>query len=165
MSKASLRSQAEVGKKEWTYTLEAKADGKFVGNWGVAILPNQDEGFFTKDNGEGGFAITEKGNNSGVGLVPAVFYTYVPNYDPNKEWVNGPSLGLGLDQENLSLFAGWSLFYRTRMGITAGLAVHKQERLLGEFTAGQILKESTETLTDEDYDLNLFLGFVYSFGD
>lgn len=155
---------AKTGSKDkWEVSLETPLPGKWVANWGAAILPNEDEEYFSKDNGEGGYTITDKSGDGDLEIVPSIFYTWVPNYDSKKKWNHGPTLGLGLDSSDLAVFAGWNATYQNGIGVTAGIAVHKQERLLGEYNEGQTVSENIQTLTEEKYDTNWFVALVYSF--
>ena len=161
---------AETNDLKWTLDVSAHKKGDWNASWAVAIVQNKNREYFSKTNpdGDGTFIVTEKQDNNDLKLIPAVFYTYIKYKNRNKDLQQGPTLGLGLDSENLTPFFGWNLTYNENIGLTAGGAFYKRSVLLGEYQrenpdVPRILDENIDTLTEDVYKLGVFVAFSYRF--
>ncbi len=155
-------SRPDAGKeKNWEFIFKTPADGVWLASYALAILPNRDQEYYARDNGDGSFTVTRKGGDNGVKIVPAVFYSW---YNPKQSGI-GFSAGLGFDLANPILLLGANWNYHQNLSINVGVAVAKQKRLAGAYQDGEVLSASVteDALVKEVYKPNLFLAVGFRF--
>jgi len=147
----------------WLFDITTSAKGKWLASWSLAILQNKSERYFTSENDDGSYSIMKKPDNNDLSIVPAVFYTYGINSKRNRDIQYGPTLGLGLDESNLTPFVGWNITYNENIGMSIGGVVHKRDVLLGEYNLNDPISENITTLTESVYKANFFIALSYQF--
>ena len=149
----------------WAYELSTGLSGEFRGSWGIGLIPNNDDDYFSAKTDDNKFIISRAQDHGGIDPTAGIFYTYLSNNDRSKAWTSGPTAGLGIDQENLTIFGGWNWTYHENFGVSVGLVVHEQKRLKGEFTENQIIAETLtpEALSENVYKPNGYVGLSMRF--
>lgn len=151
--------------KKWIYVLSTGDRGAWRISYGFTFVPNEDEEFFSKQDGEE-FVITRENDREDLDFAPSVMFSWLPVSQRAKTWANGLTTGLGFDLEDPVLFAGWGLTYAENVMLTAGLIVHNQSRLAGRFNEGDVVKENLESsqLLEDTFAANIYFGVSFRFG-
>jgi hypothetical protein len=162
--RVTIERQDDAAKK-WTYVLSTGDRGAWGISYGFTFVPNEDEEFFSKQQGEG-FVITRESNREDLDFAPSVMFSWLPYNQRAKTWANGFTTGLGFDLDDPVLFAGWGLTYAENVTLTAGLIIHSQSRLAGRFNEGDIINENLESsqLLEETFAPNIYFGVAFRFG-
>lgn len=154
--------------REWIFIFNAPPRGNWFTSYGFTFLGDQDETFFSRET-DSGFEIARDNQSGGelsnLSFAPSFFYTWLPRRDENRDLSPGFTFGLGFDQSNPVVFAGGSLNYNRNVSLIAGAAIHRQNRLNGQFYAGQPLQEllDDEALHEERFGINYFFGLSFRF--
>lgn len=150
---------------KWAYELSTGSRGSWQASWGIGLIPAKDEEYFTSEGGESQFTIAKKNDHGGVDPAAAVFYTWRGEETRLKPVTHGPTVGLGLDKNNLMVFGGWNWTFQERVGVNVGVVFHQQKRLSGEYTEGQIVSENLtpDALEETVYKPNGFVGIAMRF--
>ncbi|MEO2082294.1 MAG: hypothetical protein ABGW88_02230 [Leeuwenhoekiella sp.] len=108
---------------------------------------------------DGMISIVEDGGQKTMDLVPSVMFTYAKF---GNDFAIGPTAGLGFDLDNISVFGGASLGIGQNFILTAGLALHKQDKLEAQFVPGQTLDNalSFDDLHEGYYRINPFISLA-----
>jgi len=154
--------------RTWERVFSTGESGKWLQSYGFMFIPNRDDEFFSKPQDDGKtFTITQKDDRHGLDFAPSIFFTWLP---ASKEGSDCPVLGvtggLGFDLKAPTVFLGPTLMYRQNLQLVAGVVMHQQRRLRGEFATGQTVKESLDLdqLTDKTYRPNFFIGLALRLG-
>lgn len=159
------RKKSDGTSTSWTYRLTT-ASGEWRAAYGFTFVPNEDERFFTEAQPSGAFKIMAQADRERLDYVPSVLFTWSVPQDAQRSWQNGFTAGLGYDLEQPVVFAGWAWTVHQNVIVTAGVAVHRQSRLLGRYREGQEVAENLEPaqLTEHTYGPNAFAGVAFRFG-
>jgi hypothetical protein len=101
--------------------------------------------YFSKDNNDDTYTISEGSNRKKFEYYPTLMFTWLPNkyFKKNKNFHLGLSGGIGYDFDtSLSVFIGPSIVYNENITISIGGAFHNQDRLLSQYSDGQIIAEN-----------------------
>jgi len=157
------------GVKTWVFVFTTGSRGTWLTSYGFTFLGNRDRTFFSRPTDDGKFTIAEKKSSGGglsdLNFTPSFFYTWLPRRDENRDWSPGLTFGLGFDQSHPILFAGGSLNYNRFVSLIAGVAIHQQKRLNGQYRVGQPLEEALadDALHEERFGVNYFFGLSFRF--
>jgi hypothetical protein len=165
----------------WTYLLQAKPRGEWRTNYGFFFVPDRDERFFTKQTdikadpdakptpifASTKFTIEEQPDRETFDFVPTVLFTFLPYSQIGKNFAHGLSAGLGYDLEKPVVVAGYSGTYNENVVFTAGVAFHRQSRLLGRYNVGDKVTEVLDSsqLVEDTYGPNIYVGVAFRFGE
>lgn len=156
------------GAEQQVFTFEGSAGsrGTWVASYGLGIIPNGDERYFSSATGEDTFEITRKRDNGGLDPTAAVFYTWLPTERANADWNWGIAGGMGVDRSNLALFLGFHVTFNQNIGVVVGGALHQESRLRGEFEEGQSVQENltSDALEEKVNEPALFIAVTMRFG-
>jgi hypothetical protein len=141
--------------------------GTWQASYGFGITPNKDRHYYSKDGDDDTFLITEKRDNGGVQPNAAIFYTWQPAKWENSYFSTGVAGGIGVDQNNLVLLFGPHFTFNQNFGIVAGIALHQETRLRGEYENGQTVSENltTDALEEKINQTTWFIGVTYHFAE
>ena len=126
--------------RTWRTVLRGASRGTWITMFGTSIVKNNDELFFSKAGEDGKFIITPQRGQHDLKIIPSVYFAWVPRAAQLKNWSFGPTAGFGLS--NAAVFAGGAATYNQNLGFIFGASVYQQQRLSGQYVAGQILSES-----------------------
>lgn len=157
--------------KKWVRTLTTGQIGKWYTTYGFTFFPDRNHSFFAKQETStppGGaeavtvFRITEEKDRNELEFRPSILFHYQLPQAHNHSLV----AGLGYDLENIALFAGYGYSFHSNVTLTAGLAIHEQEDLIGRYEVGDTVKEAIDSaqLVSKTFAPNLYLGVSFRFG-
>jgi hypothetical protein len=152
----------------WQRTFSTGERGRWITTYGFNFIPSREPRYFSKpsETEAGRFAIARERDRRGWDFTPSVYFTWMATklLLQNVAW--GLTGGLGFDLSNPVIFVAPSLTYNWNLSFMAGLSMHKERRLSGQFHTGQSIGENltNERLTDESYRPAPFVGVAYRFG-
>lgn len=106
-----------------------------------------------------------KSSGSGLSLQLAATVTWVPYSGQfGNDWSLGPTLGLGTDADNLSVFLGYSAIFRRAWTFTLGAAAVKEANLNELYAVGDRVPEAIDSslLSTESYEIRPFVGLTWT---
>ena len=149
------------------YSYKIMSIGSFRFGAGAFFVLSGEDNYFTQ-SADGGQEVS-KSDGDGLSLNLVATTTWIPNSmsDGNQfsgGWSQGPTLGIGTDSNNLSVFVGWSGIYRRAWVFTGGIAAVKESKLLPQYKVGQIVPEPIDStaLTKGSYEPRIFLGLSWT---
>lgn len=155
--------------EEWTFEFVPRKRNWLV-SYGLQFLPDEDESFFLAsaepdDDGNAQFEVVrERGDAKDLEPDGVVMLSYL--FDPwGSSFRPGISVGLGLSENELAAFLGGTFSLGEFAFVSAGIAVHPQQRLTGSLEEGQVISTnlSSEQLHTETYAANWFVGLTLRF--
>jgi len=157
----------------WTFTLQGESRGKWLTTYGMTLVTDRDQKFFTKATGatgSGAYAITQEQNPARWDLKPApsVFFTWLSQKNQDRDWARGWTAGFGLDGGSKpAVYAGYSATYNWNIGFVTGVAFTPETRINGRYTVGQTVAEDlgAEALQKTTSRPRWFVAITYRFGD
>lgn len=154
--------------KTWTLSLRVERRWEWTPSYGFMFIPNNDDRFYQAANPDGdGFVLREKDDSLGFDFAAAVMYTYRKRLDTEKWWCSlGVTGGLGFDLSDPVVFAGVTYPATTNIGLHAGVVMHKQKRLRGEYDLESIVNDQLDEdqLHEKTYEPNWYIGLSFRFG-
>jgi hypothetical protein len=130
-------------------------------------LPNDDTLFFSNPlEGEAGkFRITRKSDNRDYDFAPAIFYAWMPEAWRGNYASFSLAGGLGFDLSDPVVFLGPAVTIRHNLTVVAGVVMHKERRLNGEYNVDDVISESLseEQLHEDTYNPTWFAGLSFRF--
>lgn len=154
--------------REWEFILTTGSRGAWRTFYGFNFFPNGDERYFAAQDPEtpGTFVITRQGDREELDFAPSAIFTWLPASQRNRDWGHGVAIGLGFDLDNPIVFGGYGGTYNRNILINAGLVIHKQQRLAGRFSEGQVITENLDEaqLTELTYAPDFYIGIGFRFG-
>lgn len=166
--KVVVSQGAGKDQKQWTVTYQTPARGRWFSSYGFVFVRNQDETYFSKAKAgtTDKFTITRKVDNQDYDFAPSLFFSWLPARLESRNFSFGPAAGLGFDQSNPIVFLGPMLTYNQNISLVAGVVMHKQKRLSGNYKVDQDVAENlTEAqLREETFRPNVFFGLSIRFG-
>ena len=147
---------------DWRVDLHAAGRGKFLGTYGLAVGPNLDKTYHSAAESNGKFLITRDFHRDNGQLTPAVLFSWLPRARVLSDWVFSPTVGLGFDLSQLAGFLGYSATYNRNIGLSAGIAVQRVQRLKGKYHEGQEVGENLDPadLASRPYHPNAFVAIT-----
>lgn len=131
----------------------------FGGN--VIFFTNRSK-YISHKNEDGGTSVKRIQDGKSMDVMPAIMFTFLNNH---KNYSIGPTGGLGVNFQEISLFTGLSLGLGQNFVLTGGVAFHKQMRPNSVYYEGQIIDSSltNDNLNESMYRINPFLGLSFRF--
>lgn len=153
--------------KRWEAAYRSPDSGEWFVSYGFTFLPNNDVLFFSDAiEGEAGkFRITRKTDNREHDFAPAIFYAWMPEALRGNYASFSLAGGLGFDLSDPVVFLGPAVTIRHNLTIVAGVVMHKERRLSGEYNSADVITESLseEQLHEETYKPTWFAGLSFRF--
>lgn len=161
----ALGDDAEGAK--FAYDLTTGKRGSWQASYGFGITPDRDRKFFSQAGDDDSFTIKQKRSNGGLQPNAAVFYTWLPSKWETTFCSFGIAGGIGVDQNNLVLLVGPHLTFNQNFGLVAGVALHQETRLRGEYDVGQVVSENltSDALEEKTDRTSWFIGVTYRFAE
>jgi hypothetical protein len=140
------------------YILKSESDWKWTTSFGgnAVFLTNRSR-FTSVDN-----MVTQNRDGKMIDMMPSIMFTFMNN---QRNFSPGFTGGLGFNFEELSVFAGGALGIGQNIILSAGIAVHKQNRPNTDYSVGQIIDSSVtaDNLNKMQYRVNPFVGISFRF--
>lgn len=140
------------------YIIKSESDWKWTTSFGAnAVFLTNRSRFISLNN-----VVAENRDGKMMDLTPSIMFTFINN---QRNFSPGFTGGLGFDFEELSVFAGGALGIGQNIILTAGIAVHKQNRPNTDYTVGQTIDSSvtSDNLNKMQYRVNPFVGISFRF--
>ena len=132
-----------------------------LGVGALFVLSNSDN-FYTRPEADDHQVYSSPGDDLSLNLAATV--TWVPYKQLKNSWSFGPTLGVGTDADNLSVFLGYSGIFKRAWTLTGGIAAVKENKLNSQYEVGQIVPEPIDSsaLTTMAYKARFFIGLTWS---
>ncbi|MCT2562590.1 hypothetical protein [Chryseobacterium herbae] len=140
------------------YILKSESDWKWTTSFGAnAVFLTSRSRFTSVDN-----SVAQNRDGKMMDLMPSIMFTFMNN---QRNFSPGFTGGLGFNFEELSVFAGGALGIGQNIVLSAGVAVHKQNRPNTDYTVGQTIDSSvtSDNLNKMQYRVNPFVGLSFRF--
>ncbi|SFN92971.1 hypothetical protein SAMN05421594_4767 [Chryseobacterium oleae] len=140
------------------YILKSESDWKWTTSFGAnAVFLTSRSRFTSVDN-----VVAQNRDGKMMDLMPSIMFTFMNN---QRNFSPGFTGGLGFNFEELSVFAGGALGIGQNIVLSAGVAVHKQNRPNTDYTVGQTIDSSvtSDNLNKSQYRVNPFVGLSFRF--
>ncbi|KMQ65820.1 hypothetical protein ACM46_08195 [Chryseobacterium angstadtii] len=144
--------------KKRIYIIKSESDWKWTTSFGGnAVFHTNHSRFTSVDN-----VVVQNRDGKTMDLMPSIMFTFMNN---QKNFSPGFTGGLGYNFEELSIFAGGALGIGQNIILSAGVAVHKQNRPNTDYTVGQSIDSSvtSDNLNKMQYRVNPFVGISFRF--
>ncbi len=156
-------------RKRWIVKFESERKGEWRTMYGFNFSWNQAferESYFSQQT-DTVFTVTKADNNEILSYLPTVFFVWQP-YKGNTKipgLVPGFMAGIGIEDNNPAITTGLILTIRDNVGITIGATIHQQQFLRGQYSEGQIIKESLteDQLHEKTYRINPSFSVAFRF--
>jgi hypothetical protein len=191
-SQGIVIASKEIGK----YTITtASPTSQWLILYGANFIDSRDQVFYSKTNTGTNpltYTITPETNRAKWQFSPSVSFMWLPaeNFLCDKEhrfsgcaaralaWrsetsdtFGGLTAGLGVSTSNstsnpVAVFLGYAVGWGYNIALTAGIAVHQEQRLLGQYNSGQIVSENltSSSLSQNVYAARFYAGILFRFG-
>jgi hypothetical protein len=140
------------------YIIKSESDWKWTTSFGAnAVFLTNRSRFTSLDN-----TVVQNKDGKMMELMPSIMFTFMNN---QRNFSPGFTGGLGFNFEELSVFAGGALGIGQNIILTAGIAVHKQNRPNTDYVVGQAIDSSvtSDDLNKMQYRVNPFVGISFRF--
>lgn len=140
------------------YIIKGESDWKWTTSFGAnAVFLTSRSRFTSLDN-----TVVQNKDGEMMELMPSIMFTFMNN---QRNFSPGFTGGLGFNFEELSVFAGGALGIGQNIILTAGIAVHKQNRPNTDYVVGQAIDSSvtSDNLNKMQYRVNPFVGISFRF--
>lgn len=149
-------------KKEWKFVITTGDRGEWRTTYGFTFVPERDREYFSRqlEDDPEKFEIVREQDRGDFDFLPSVLFTWLPASGRLEDWDFGLTAGLGANTESIAVLLGVSGMYNENLTLTAGLAMHEQSRLEGNFNEGQIIAENLDgnALTEDVYEPTFYFG-------
>jgi hypothetical protein len=163
----------------WEFDV-GKLEAQWLTYYGFNFAPSGNEDYFSKTNTgvtPVTYTITRKNATHGSAFSASVYFMRIPGEDGFTDWtkftgwrsgdvMGGLTAGVGFDFDNPTVFLGYGVGWGYNVLVTAGVVMHKENRLNGQYTAGQTITENltSDQLTDSTYKPRAYVGVAFRFG-
>lgn len=140
------------------YIIKSESDWKWTTSFGAnAVFLTNRSRFTSLDN-----TVVQNKDGKMMELMPSIMFTFMNN---QRNFSPGFTGGVGFNFEELSVFAGGALGIGQNIILTAGIAVHKQNRPNTDYVVGQAIDSSvtSDDLNKMQYRVNPFVGISFRF--
>lgn len=153
--------------RQWRRAYSTGARGRWTPVYSFAFIGRaiNESRYFAKQSGEA-FVLTKEHKRDWVDFVPAVFFSWTPA-DADLGMMDWNFTGgLGFDMTAPVVMIGTGTRYNENIMVSLGVALHRQQVLLGKYKGGDTLSENlTEAqLHSPSYRPNPYLSIGFRFG-
>lgn len=152
----------KTGDDKKVYKLRTKTDWSWTTTFGAnAIYFSNRNKYISHKNGDDNYSVAEIQDRKQMEVLPVVMFSFLNT--SYRDFAGGFTGGLGINFEEIALFAGGSLGIGQNIMITGGVAVHKQVRPNSNYFVGQIIESSitSDNLNESQYRFNPFIGISF----
>jgi hypothetical protein len=157
-----------------------KTQAQWLTFYGFNFASSGNQDYFSKTNtgtNPTTYTITRKTSTHGSAFSPSVYFIRIPGDDGFNDWakivgwrsgdlMGGLTAGVGFDFDKPTLFLGYGFGWGYNVMLTAGVVMHKEDRLNGQYAAGQVVAENltSDQLIDSTYKPRAYVGLAFRFG-
>lgn len=144
------------------YKIRTKTDWSWTTTFGAnAIYFSNRNKYISHKNDDNTYSVAEIQDRNQMEVLPVVMFSFLKT--SNRNLTGGFTGGLGINFEEIALFAGGTLGIGQNIMITGGVAVHKQVRPHSNYFVGQIIDSSVtnDNLNESQYRFNPFIGISF----
>lgn len=162
----------------WHYEF-GKREAQWLTFYGFNFAPGHDENFFAKTNAGTNpttYTITRSHDRTGKSFSPSVYVFRLPA-EEGPAWsrwmgwrsgdtMGGLTAGLGFDLDNPTVFLGYGIGWGYNLMLNAGVVMHKEKRLKGQYNENDVVSENltSDQLLDSTYKPRAYIGLAFRFG-
>lgn len=177
LSRVENQAAKIVGTYE--FKTEQAAPGQWTTLYGFNYIDSGDERFYSKAAGTTPptYTVTALEDRQESTFAPSVYFMWIRNENYEGIWrralawrsddvFGGVTAGLGFDFDNPTAFLGYGVGWGYNVMLTAGVVMHKEKRLNGRYSAGDVISENLteDQLSEETYKPRLYVGIAFRFG-
>lgn len=157
-----------------------KREAQWLTFYGFNFAQSGDDSFFTEANAGSNpptFTITKGADRSDNSFSPSVYLFRLPAQQTGarlsrwwgwrgQDTFGGVTAGLGFDFDNPTVFLGYGVGWGYNVMLTAGVVMHKEKRLNGQYDSGDVVAENltADQLLDATYKPRAYVGLAFRFG-
>lgn len=146
------------GANVYKMIFRSEETSRFVLSYGFGFTSKKLEPsrYFTEELGTDSFRISKKVKYDLLDLrfIPSIFFSYFIDRNLNKTLNHSITAGLGFSTQSPVVFIGYNVMWHQNIGMSVGLSFYEQQKLLGHYKEGQILKQTLED--NQLYETSLF---------
>lgn len=146
---------------ERIYKVKTQTDWRWTTTFGAnAIFHTNRNKFISQKTDDGTQKVTQIKSNKLMELMPVIMFSFM---DYQNTFSYGFTGGLGINFEEIAVFAGVSCGIGHNIILTGGVGVHKQTRPNTNYFEGQIIDSSltNDNLNESQYRVNPFIGISF----
>lgn len=145
---------------EKVYKIKTQTDWSWTTTFGANAIFYTNRNQFISQADNGLQKVTEIRSNKTMELMPTVMFNFMDYQDTVSYGFTG---GLGINFEEIAVFAGLSLGIGQNIILTGGVGVHKQTLPNTNYFVGQTIDSSVtnDNLNESQYRINPFIGISF----
>ncbi|MDR6487824.1 hypothetical protein J2799_002329 [Chryseobacterium vietnamense] len=145
---------------EKVYKIKTQTDWMWTTTFGANAIFYTNHNRFISQTDNGLQKVTEIQSNKTTELMPTVMFNFMDYQDTISYGFTG---GLGINFEEIAVFAGLSLGIGQNIILTGGVGVHKQTLPNANYFVGQTIDSSVtnDNLNESQYRINPFIGISF----
>ncbi|MCP1300912.1 hypothetical protein NK356_17185 [Chryseobacterium sp. S0630] len=145
---------------ERVYKVKTQTDWRWTTTFGANAIFYTNRNQFISQTDNGLQKVTEIHSNKTMELMPTVMFNFMDYQDTISYGFTG---GLGINFEEIAVFAGLSLGIGQNIILTGGVGVHKQTLPNTNYFVGQTIDSSVtnDNLNESQYRINPFIGISF----
>lgn len=145
---------------ERVYKVKTQTDWRWATTFGANAIFYTNRNKFISQIDDGLQKVTEIQSNKTMELMPTVMFNFMDYHDTISYGFTG---GLGINFEEIAVFAGLSLGIGQNIILTGGVGVHKQTLPNTNYFVGQTIDSSVtnDNLNESQYRINPFIGISF----
>lgn len=145
---------------EKVYKIKTQTDWRWTTTFGANAIFYTNRNQFISQTDNGLQKVTEIHSNKTMELMPTVMFNFMDYQDTISYGFTG---GLGINFEEIAVFAGLSLGIGQNIILTGGVGVHKQTLPNTNYFVGQTIDSSVtnDNLNESQYRINPFIGISF----
>jgi hypothetical protein len=150
----------------WTLALETAPPGRWYATFGFSFAWDRDQRYYSKAAEDGTFTVVKEPAPTGPAYIPTVYFGWISASQIGRQWQHSPVGGIGFDQNNPAIFAGYSLTFRQNLSLIGAVGAAKFKDLAGTYREGQSLEEllQPDSLMRDRYDWTAAVALAFRFG-
>lgn len=145
---------------EKVYKIKTQTDWRWTTTFGANAIFYTNRNQFISQTDNGLQKVAEIQSNKIIELMPTVMFNFM---DYQNTISYGFTAGLGINFEEIAVFAGLSLGIGQNIILTGGVGVHKQTLPNANYFVGQAIDSSVtnDNLNESQYRINPFIGISF----
>ncbi|GAA3522045.1 hypothetical protein GCM10022393_40680 [Aquimarina addita] len=146
--------------KVYTRKYESIISNKWITSIGISAISLLNSDTYKTQVTEDGIKIVRDGSQTILQPIPMLQFSYI---NLEKDVCLGYMGGIGIDIDELSVFAGGTFYVGHNLFLSAGLAFHQQLRLENQYTENDIVSAeiSAADLNEKYYRINPFVSLTF----
>ncbi len=156
-----------------------KAEAQWLTYYGFNFTKSGDDTFYSKTNSgsnPASFTITQEASRQNQNFSASIYALRIPAEDGFKasriagwksnDWMGGLTAGLGFDFSNPTVFFGYGIGWGYNVMLTAGVVMHRETRLKGQYNPGDVITTNltADQLVDSTYKPRAYIGVAFRLG-